>query len=143
MISDSTPSTFSCVGGTECVPKKHWRIAYKGLVPISPYTTPSAVSVTGRSRLRLRCASFGERVAIRPLCRVSGFGRGVRHGRHHVRGTTGDILEAARKLPIPPQFDDPHPGDRREKHGGAYRARGRGKPIKPASHQNGRKRQAT
>ena len=36
MISDSTPSTFSWVAGTECEPKKHSRIAYSGLVPMSP-----------------------------------------------------------------------------------------------------------
>src|SRR5262245_17843875 len=49
MTSDSTPRTFSGVGGTEWVPKKHSRIVYSGLVPISPYTTPTAVSVSGRS----------------------------------------------------------------------------------------------
>lgn len=36
MISDKTPSTLSWVGGTECDPKKHSRIAYSGLVPMSP-----------------------------------------------------------------------------------------------------------
>jgi hypothetical protein len=36
MISDRTPRTLSCVGGTECEPKKHSRIAYSGLVPMSP-----------------------------------------------------------------------------------------------------------
>jgi hypothetical protein len=35
-MSDSTPSTFSCVAGTECEPKKHSRNAYSGLVPMSP-----------------------------------------------------------------------------------------------------------
>jgi len=35
-LSDRTPSTFSVVGGTLCVPKKHSRIAYSGLVPMSP-----------------------------------------------------------------------------------------------------------
>ena len=51
MISESTPRTFSCVGGTGCEPKKHSRIAYSGLVPMSPYTTPSAVNVSGNRRL--------------------------------------------------------------------------------------------
>ncbi len=41
-ISDSTPITLACVGGTAYSPKKHSRIAYSGLVPMSPYTTPSA-----------------------------------------------------------------------------------------------------
>ena len=36
MISESTPRTFSWVGGTECDPKKHSRMAYSGLVPMSP-----------------------------------------------------------------------------------------------------------
>ncbi len=36
MMSDSTPRTLSCVGGTECDPKKHSRSAYSGLVPMSP-----------------------------------------------------------------------------------------------------------
>jgi hypothetical protein len=36
MISDSTPSTLSCVAATECEPKKHSRSAYNGLVPMSP-----------------------------------------------------------------------------------------------------------
>ena len=33
-------------------PKKHSRIAYSGLVPMSPYTTPNAVNVSGNRRLR-------------------------------------------------------------------------------------------
>ena len=33
MMSESTPSTFSCVGGTECEPKKHSRRAYKRTRP--------------------------------------------------------------------------------------------------------------
>ena len=36
MMSDRTPRTFSCVGGTACDPKKHSRNAYNGLVPMSP-----------------------------------------------------------------------------------------------------------
>ncbi len=36
MMSDSTPSTLSWVGGTACEPKKHSRSAYNGLVPMSP-----------------------------------------------------------------------------------------------------------
>src|SRR5262245_48431056 len=47
MMSDSTPSTFSGVAGTACDPKKHSRRPYSGLVPMSPYTTPSAVIVSG------------------------------------------------------------------------------------------------
>ena len=34
--SERTPSTFSWLGGTECVPEKHSRSAYSGLVPMSP-----------------------------------------------------------------------------------------------------------
>ena len=41
--SDSTPSTSPGVGRTLCTPVKHSLMAYRGLVPISPYTTPSAV----------------------------------------------------------------------------------------------------
>jgi hypothetical protein len=48
-MSESTPSTFSGVAGTEWDPKKHSRIAYNGLVPMSPYTMPMAVRVRGRS----------------------------------------------------------------------------------------------
>lgn len=51
MINDSTPRTFACVGGMGWEPKKHSRIAYSGLVPISPYTTPNAVNVSGRRRV--------------------------------------------------------------------------------------------
>ena len=43
-ISDSTPTTFAGVGSTPCSPLKHSFRAYSGLVPMSPYTTPSAVS---------------------------------------------------------------------------------------------------
>ena len=65
MMSDSTPNTFACVTGTECEPKKHSRIAYSGLVPMSPYTTPMAVRVSGRS---LRgCATILARRP--PICR--------------------------------------------------------------------------
>ena len=32
-MSESTPRTFSCVGGTECEPKKHSRIAYSATRP--------------------------------------------------------------------------------------------------------------
>src|SRR5687768_6091105 len=52
MMSDRTPRTLSCVGCTECDPKKHSRMAYNTLVPMSPYTTPSAVNVRGNRRLR-------------------------------------------------------------------------------------------
>jgi hypothetical protein len=41
-ISDRIPSTFSGVGA---IPVPWWnasRMAYSGLVPMSPYTTPSA-----------------------------------------------------------------------------------------------------
>ena len=34
--SERIPSTFSWVAGTECVPEKHSRSAYSGLVPMSP-----------------------------------------------------------------------------------------------------------
>src|SRR6185436_7786492 len=49
MTSDSTPRTFSGVAGTGWEQKKHSRIVYSGLVPMSPYTTPTAVRVSGRS----------------------------------------------------------------------------------------------
>ncbi len=42
--SERTPSTLSGVGGTPCGPVKHSFSAYSGLVPMSPKTTPSAVS---------------------------------------------------------------------------------------------------
>ena len=61
MINDRTPKTFSGDGGTECEPKKHSRIAYSGLVPMSPYTTPIAVIVSGSSLRRL--ASRVDRMA--------------------------------------------------------------------------------
>ena len=48
-ISDSTPRTFSGVGGRRATAEKHSRSAYSGLVPMSPYTTPIAVSVSGKS----------------------------------------------------------------------------------------------
>jgi hypothetical protein len=40
--NESTPSTLSCVGFTPWGWEKHSFNAYKGLVPISPYTTPKA-----------------------------------------------------------------------------------------------------
>ena len=40
--NESTPRTLSCVGLTPCTSEKHSFSAYKGLVPISPYTTPKA-----------------------------------------------------------------------------------------------------
>ena len=45
-IIDSTASTFSVVRGSACVPPNASLNAYSGLVPISPYTTPSAASVS-------------------------------------------------------------------------------------------------
>ena len=36
MISERTPRTLSWVGRTECDPKKHSRMAYITLVPMSP-----------------------------------------------------------------------------------------------------------
>ena len=35
-MSDSTPSTLSWLRATACAPKKHSRIVYSGLVPMSP-----------------------------------------------------------------------------------------------------------
>jgi hypothetical protein len=64
MMSERTPRTFSTVGGTECDPKKHSRIAYSGLVPMSPYTTPIAVRVRGRS-FRGAAAPVDRRPPIR------------------------------------------------------------------------------
>ncbi|CEI52523.1 hypothetical protein [Acinetobacter bereziniae] len=43
-ISDKIPSTVASVMAI-CAVRKHWRRAYKGLVPMSPNTTPSAASV--------------------------------------------------------------------------------------------------
>ena len=50
-IIDSTPMTFSAVGSTPWALLKHSFSAYSGLVPMSPYTTPSAVSVSSASFL--------------------------------------------------------------------------------------------
>ena len=55
-ISERTPSTFSAVGATPCSPK-HSRIAYSGLVPMSPKTMPSAAMAS-----RARRATAGARV---------------------------------------------------------------------------------
>jgi hypothetical protein len=52
-ISDSTPSTFSLVGEIPYSGAKHSLSAYSGLVPISPYTTPSAPRLSARNALRL------------------------------------------------------------------------------------------
>jgi hypothetical protein len=67
MISDRTPSTLSRVGGTEWLPKKHSRIVYNGLVPMSPYTTPIAASVSG-SKVRREV----RRLAAGGICEVTG-----------------------------------------------------------------------
>ena len=41
-ISESTPTTLSCTTGKLWPPPKDSFIAYSGLVPMSPYTTPIA-----------------------------------------------------------------------------------------------------
>ena len=41
-ISEATPNRFTSFRAMACWPLKHSRTAYKGLVPMSPYTTPSA-----------------------------------------------------------------------------------------------------
>ena len=43
-INDKTPNTLPGVTGIPCGPWNASRIAYSGLVPMSPYTTPSANS---------------------------------------------------------------------------------------------------
>ena len=59
--SDSAPYTLGAVGAMPLVGLKHSLIAYNGLVPMSPNTTPSAVSdripslrPVGRSSIRAR-----------------------------------------------------------------------------------------
>ena len=49
-ISERMPNTLSRVGWSPYSGLKHSLIEYRGLVPISPYTTPSAVSVRMASR---------------------------------------------------------------------------------------------
>ena len=46
-ISDSTPSTLSWLPATGWLPLNASRMAYSGLVPISPKTTPIAATVSG------------------------------------------------------------------------------------------------
>jgi hypothetical protein len=52
--SESTPKMLVSVRATACVPWKHSCIAYRGLVPMSPYTMPSepraSQSVAGERR---------------------------------------------------------------------------------------------
>src|ERR1017187_7498105 len=62
-ISESTPYTFSLVGAMPYSGLKHSRNAYSGLVPMSPYTTPSAVIVRIARRLPLGLASTVGRSA--------------------------------------------------------------------------------
>ena len=45
-ISDRMPITFAGVTAMPYSLLKHSRMAYSGLVPISPYTTPSAASAS-------------------------------------------------------------------------------------------------
>ncbi len=59
-ISDSTPYTFSTVGRTPNSEAKHSLIAYNTLVPMSPYTTPSAVSPRIASRRPVGSVSGGS-----------------------------------------------------------------------------------
>jgi hypothetical protein len=51
-ISDSTPSTLAAVTGIPCVPWKASLMVYRGLVPMSPYTTP--IAATARPSVRWR-----------------------------------------------------------------------------------------
>ena len=44
--SERMPSTFSGVSGIACLPVKAVWMAYSGLVPMSPYTTPIAASAS-------------------------------------------------------------------------------------------------
>ncbi len=48
-MSDSTPSTLSWLAATGWLPLNASRMAYSGLVPISPKTTPIAATVSGRT----------------------------------------------------------------------------------------------
>src|SRR5665647_830655 len=45
--TDNTPKILASMTGSGWVPEKVAWIAYKGLVPISPYTTPMAPSMRG------------------------------------------------------------------------------------------------
>src|SRR5688572_21047438 len=48
-MSDRTPKMLSWVGATACSPSTHSLIAYSGLVPMSPNTTPRAAMTSGGS----------------------------------------------------------------------------------------------
>jgi hypothetical protein len=50
-MRERTPITFSRLGATLWCPLKHSLMAYSGLVPMSPYTTPSAVKASAASAL--------------------------------------------------------------------------------------------
>lgn len=56
-MSDRMPYTLLGVTGMPYSGRKHSRSAYNGLVPMSPYTTPSAASVRNASRRPTGCAA--------------------------------------------------------------------------------------
>ena len=57
-ISERIPKTFSRVGVSPYIGLKHSLIEYNGLVPMSPYTTPRAVSVRTARRFPVgRCSA--------------------------------------------------------------------------------------
>ena len=62
--SESTPRTFASVGATPCAPPKHSRIAYSGLVPMSPYTTPIAASDNGWRRVESVECGVAARIIV-------------------------------------------------------------------------------
>ena len=61
-ITDSTPRILPGSNAKAWWPAlKHSRSAYKGLVPISPNTTPSAPSIKGQDRLERSVVRFMQR----------------------------------------------------------------------------------
>src|SRR5690606_21178749 len=98
--SDMTPGTFAEVGARPCSPKVR-RIAYSGLVPRSPYTTPTAPSASACRRVRrgLAEASFGmlvidgfrARSAQRGLERLADDVLGAVAGRRRVAHQAGHL----------------------------------------------------
>ena len=53
-ISDNMPNIFASVSGTGCVPAENTSLmVYKGLVPMSPKTTPRAARVRAESLVLL------------------------------------------------------------------------------------------
>src|SRR5688500_2793673 len=92
-IVDSTPSTISRVIGSVLAPWKHSRIAYSGLVPMSPKTTPRHAResaqkrlsfITGVAEVMIRPSQSGldyNRMARGSAARIQRLHRGAHLGR--------------------------------------------------------------